>query len=113
VQIPLDERANHVPRADYERAYALIEGEIRATGTVEEIFARLRANPDDHLVLDPKFIALLALVSQAGKALAAALLDVDELNRLQLALAREFSAVAEAFPTLLNRRDIANENGLS
>lgn len=98
--ISLAERTSYIPRADYERAYALIEGEERAKTIVDDMFALLLQNPDDHIVLDPKFVALLSLVSGSGKALAATLLGDDQLRDLQSQLVREYSAVADAFPEL-------------
>lgn len=99
----LEQRANYVSREEYERAYALIEGAEQAKMTVAQVFDGLERNPDDHIVLDPKFIALLALFCESGRQLAAALLEPAEVKTLQQELAREFAGVREAFPDITTR----------
>ena len=98
--LSLEERMDHVPTADYVRAYSLLVGEERAKEIVDDMIANLTANPDDHMVLAPQFIALLALFSTAGRALAAALLKPEEQLQHQRDLARQHPRVLEEFPHL-------------
>lgn len=103
MRVSIEERANYVSRSEYERAYTFLEGSEQAKVTVAEMFDGLERNPDDHIVLDPKFVALLALFSDAGRTLAAALMAPEEVRRLQEELAREYEAVGTEFPDVTQR----------
>jgi hypothetical protein len=95
----IEERADWVPRADYERAFTLVEGPERGRAMVNEMWSNLEKDPDAHVVNEPTFIALLAFFSDAGRALARALLTPDEVRRLQRDLWAAYPSIRSAYPT--------------
>jgi len=102
------ERASFIRRADYVRAYAFLVGQARAEEIVAEMFERLHADDSAQSVLDPEFIALLALFSAEGKTLAKTKMSDAELLGRQRTLCRAYASIREEFPHVLMR-----ENGNS
>src|SRR5438552_13274366 len=97
------ERVLGIPRADFERAYALIVGPDRAARVVAEIFDGLAAQPGDTLVLDDDSLAVLSLVSKDARRLAtSAIKPAERLLEIQRALAKKYEAVGAAYPHLLS-----------
>ena len=99
------ERASFILPEDYVRAYTLLLGEEKAREVVAEEFAQLRADPENQLVLGPKFIALLAMFSDSGRALAKTKMSDVELLRLQRALCQEYATIRDAFPHVLTHEE--------
>lgn len=81
-------------------AYAFLFGRDEAESIVNELLSRLTEN-EHHVLLDPRFIALLGLFSDSGRALARALYNDDELRQLQREMANANEAVRDAFPHVL------------
>jgi hypothetical protein len=99
------ERASFITPDEYVRAYTFVVGEREAKKIVADDFPRLRADPENQLVLGPEFIALLALLSESGRALARTKMSDAELLRLQRALCEEYATIREAFPHVLTREN--------
>jgi len=94
-----------IPAADYERAYTYMVGAIRAKQIVDDMLERLEKHPDDGMVLDPKFIALLALFSPDGRKLANATMLPSVVRSHQRDLAARYESIRTEFANLLEPED--------
>jgi hypothetical protein len=94
----LIERVTHVPYDDFVRANSLMASPVEGAPAVQQVIDRFRANPDHDFVMGPNFLAVLALVSERGRAIAEAHMSVEDILERQRQLALTRPAIADTFP---------------
>jgi hypothetical protein len=94
----LIERLTYVPYDDFVRANGLMASPEDGALAVQQVIDRLRANPDHDFVMGPNFLAVLALFSVQGRAIAEAHMSTDEILQRQRELAVTRPAIRHEFP---------------
>lgn len=98
----LIEQVTYVPYDDFLRAHHLITTPDQALSAIDVVLDRIRKRPEDDFIMGPDFLAVLALFSAPGTAIAEANMSRDEISFRQRELARKISAIAYEFPSLLS-----------